>query len=110
MKPFLTVDNSRTKRAHIVYRSKNTGELTSLCKTTDAGDGPYGKTLEHSPHLHEHLPEGYSLCRTCLLKAYDSDLLHIDYLFNRSLVEVHRGLFMERPLTVEEYERDKNED
>lgn len=108
MKPFLTVENSRHKRTHIVFKN-NLGDFESLCKTTDAGEGPRGKELLHSPHLHSHVPSGYSLCRTCLLRAYDSDLIDVEFAFERTLVETQRNLFRERPLTMVEYEeRERN--
>lgn len=103
MKPFITINNSRKKIAHILYLNAETNELESLCKTTDAHGGPRSKSKAHEVHLHETLPKDYNLCGSCLLRAYASSLIDLEFKFKRSLVEIGRNNFQERPLTLGEY-------
>lgn len=107
MELFFTVKGSRKKTAHILCTNM-WGVKMSLCNTTGI-DYP-GQKEAHETTCYSEMPDGYEICKPCLLKAMGSGFIEIKYLMERPLVEETFGVFVQRPLTIEEYAKTVGED
>lgn len=108
MLEYITINNSRKKVYHVVYDKKGSGR-TSICETTGE-EAPYWKTTEHVVEFHTSPPSGYNMCGQCLNIAYSNGLLDVRMTPKRSLIySEEEDKFIERPMTVEEYNNERKE-
>lgn len=108
---YITIHNQRGYRVHLSAYDPITQEYQALCGTVSES-GSVGRYLdtEFWYEMSYERPNKGRMCLNCISRAVDNGVVDIELLYDRHLIiNTDTRKVAERPMTVSEYERKKEE-